>query len=73
MSTAIPAGQNPSHPPRPAEPEYAPDLIRLRDRLAADGIHIRIPRIGARVDLSDPIEVDGETASEILIRWRHEP
>jgi hypothetical protein len=64
----------PKLPPAPAraeEPQYAPDLVALRDRMAEDGIHIRIPRIGAKWDLPEPIEVDGETASEILIRWRH--
>jgi hypothetical protein len=67
MSTA------PPDDPNPPEPEYAPDLIRLRDRLAADGVEIQIPRIGARLKLPEPVEVDGETASEIIIRWRHEP
>lgn len=67
--------QNPPEQPHnpPAEPEYAQDLIELRDRMAADGIHIRIPRKGAKVPLPEPIEVEGETASEILIRWRHAP
>ncbi|HEX8672599.1 MAG TPA: hypothetical protein VF710_11965 [Longimicrobium sp.] len=67
--------QNPADQPQipSAEPEYAQDLIELRDRMAADGIHIQIPRIGAKVKLPEPIEVEGETASEILIRWRHAP
>ncbi|HEY0152192.1 MAG TPA: hypothetical protein VGB92_09355 [Longimicrobium sp.] len=66
---------NPADQPQiaSAEPEYAQDLIELRDRMAADGIHIRIPRKGARVPLPEPIVVEGETASEILIRWRHAP
>jgi hypothetical protein len=65
----------PPEPPDDArdEPEYAQDLIDLRDRMAADGVHIRIPRKGARVPLPEPIELEGETASEILIRWRHAP
>lgn len=58
---------------KPAEPEYAQDLIELRDRMAADGVHIRIPRADAKWELPEPIEVEGETASEILIRWRHAP
>jgi hypothetical protein len=75
MSTP-PTNQPPPEPPdaKPDdEPEYAQDLIELRDRLAADGVHIRIPRKGAKVPLPEPIEVEGETASEILIRWRHAP
>jgi hypothetical protein len=74
MSIPLPE-QPPSEQPQnqPAEPEYAQDLIELRDRMAADGIHIQIPRIGAKVKLPEPIEVEGETASEILIRWRHAP
>lgn len=51
--------------------EYEPDLVRLRDRLAEDGIMIQIPRRGAKLNLPPPIEVEGETASEIIIRWRH--
>lgn len=65
-----------SKPPledKPDEPEYAQDLIELRDRLAAEGVHIQIPRLGAKWELPEPIEVEGETASEILIRWRHAP
>ncbi|HEX8211403.1 MAG TPA: hypothetical protein VF584_14620 [Longimicrobium sp.] len=58
---------------KPDQPEYAQDLIELRDRMAADGVHIQIPRIGAKVKLPEPIEVEGETASQILIRWRHAP
>ena len=74
MSTQEPNDPSPATThSQPPEPEYAPDLIRLRDRLAARGVRIRIPRIGAKLNLSEPIEVEGETASEILIRWRHEP
>lgn len=57
----------------PDEPQYAPDLIELRDRLAEDGVTIQIPRIGARWELPEQIVPEGETASEILIRWRHAP
>jgi hypothetical protein len=60
-------------PDVPEEPEYAQDLIELRDRLAADGVTIRIPRLGVKWDLPEPIVPEGETASEILIRWRHAP
>ena len=74
MSEATGDEQTPAAPPgTPPEPEYAQDLIALRDRLAADGIHIQIPRLDAKWDLPEPIEVEGETASEILIRWRHAP
>ncbi|CAA9314353.1 MAG: hypothetical protein AVDCRST_MAG68-1467 [uncultured Gemmatimonadetes bacterium] len=55
------------------EPEYAQDLIELRDRLAADGVTIRIPRLDVKWDLPEQIVPEGETASEILIRWRHCP
>jgi hypothetical protein len=55
------------------EPEYEQYWIELRDRMAADGVHIQIPRRNARWELPEPIEVEGETASEILIRWRHAP
>jgi hypothetical protein len=73
MSTAA-SDQNPADQPQASgEPEYAQDLIELRERMAADGIHIRIPRLGAKWKLPEPIEVEGETASEILIRWRHAP
>ncbi len=73
MSIPLPDQNQPEQPQnQPAEPEYAQDLIELRDRLAADGVHIQIPRIVAKVPLPEPIEVEGETASEILIRWRHE-
>jgi hypothetical protein len=74
MSTPL-ANQPPPEQPadNPDEPEYAQDLIELRDRMAADGVHIRIPRRGAKVPLPEPIVVEGETASEILIRWRHAP
>jgi hypothetical protein len=66
--------QTPAEDPKtPPEPEYAQDLIELRDRLAAKGIHIRIPRLGAKLDLPEPLVVEGESASEILIRWRHAP
>ena len=57
----------------PPEPEHDQYWVDLRDRLAADGVRIRIPRRGATWDLPEPIEVEGETASEILIRWRHAP
>ena len=74
MSHPLRDDETPAEPPEtPPEPEYAPDLIELRDRLAEDGVRIRIPRLGAKWDLPEPIEVEGETASEILIRWRHAP
>ncbi len=60
-------------PNLPQEPEYAQYWIDLRDRMAADGVHLQIPRLNARWELPEPIEVEGETASEILIRWRHAP
>ena len=60
-------------PGTPPEPEYEQYWVDLRDRLAEDGVRIRIPRLGAKWDLPEPIEVEGETASEILIRWRHAP
>ncbi len=63
----------PEQPEASPEPEYAQDLIELRDRLAAKGIHIRIPRLDAKLDLPEPLVVEGESASEILIRWRHAP
>lgn len=63
----------PETPETAPEPEYAQDLIELRDRLAADGVRIQIPRLNAKWELPEPIEVEGETASEILIRWRHAP
>jgi len=75
MSTPETDGQKLPSPPRnaSAEPEYAPDLVALRDRLAADGVTLLIPRLGAKCNLPEPIEVDGENASDIIIRWRHEP
>lgn len=74
MSTHEVDDQNPAQNP-PAEPEYAPDLVALRDRLAEDGVTLTIPRLGsgAKWELPEPIEVDGENASDIIIRWRHEP
>jgi hypothetical protein len=74
MSDANGEDQTPPEQPEALpEPEYAQDLIELRDRMAADGVHIQIPRLGAKLNLPEPIEVEGETASEILIRWRHAP
>jgi organic radical activating enzyme len=70
MST--PLNQPPPEQPG-GEPMYAQDLIELRDRMAADGVRIRIPRLDSKWELPEPIEVEGETASEILIRWRHAP
>jgi len=60
-------------PPRPreGEPEYEPDLVKLRDRLAQDGVMSQIPRKGAKLNLPAPIQVEGEAASEIIIRRRH--
>lgn len=45
MSTPL-TNQPPPEPPdaTPDEPEYAQDLIELRDRMAADGVYIQIPR-----------------------------
>ncbi|MBD0319735.1 MAG: hypothetical protein ICV87_05340 [Gemmatimonadetes bacterium] len=74
MSSPLRDDERPAEQPElPPEPEYAQDLIDLRDRLAADGVHIQIPRLGAKMNLPEPIVPDGETASEILIRWRHAP
>ena len=72
MSTPLTNQPPPEQPNgKPDEPEYAQDLIELRDRMAADGVHIQIPRLGAKWELPEPLVVEGETASEILIRWRH--
>lgn len=75
MSTTEPGDQTPpqSAPNQSDDSEYAPDLVALRDRLAAKGVRIRIPKKGVKWELPEPIEVEGETASEILIRWRHAP
>lgn len=70
MSTPNPNIPNPPKDPE-GEPEYDPYWVELRDRLAEDGVTLRIPRKGAKLNLPEPIEVEGETASEILIRWRH--
>ena len=74
MSTPPTNQPSPEQPDgKPDEPEYHESWVDLRDRLAAKGVHIQIPRIGAQWELPEPIEVEGETASEILIRWRHAP
>lgn len=62
---------NPNDPDPIGAPEYDPYWVELRDRLAQNGVTIRIPRKGAKLDLPEPIQPEGETASEILIRWRH--
>ena len=71
MHTPDPAWDLPT-PPAGDDPEFHPADIVLRDRLAARGITLRIPRGDDTWELPEPIEVAGGlSASEILIRWRH--
>lgn len=70
MSRPNPNLPDPSSAPEDGA-EYDQHWVELRDRLAKDGITLHIPRKGAKFNLPEPIEVEGETASEILIRWRH--
>lgn len=61
-------------PPADDDSEYHPDAVALRDRMAARGVTIRIPKRKSTWELPEPIEVEGDlSASEIIIRWRHAP
>jgi hypothetical protein len=49
--------------------EYDEDLIEMKRRAEADGVHIWIPKRGATIELPDPIDF-GESLSDIVIRNR---
>ena len=55
----------------PVESSHAdPDLLDLQRRAAAQGLNIRLPTAGPDWELPEPVEVEGELASEALIRLR---
>ena len=66
----------PSIPPSPRQPwesmdlsEYDEDLIEMKRRAEADGVHVWIPKRGPTIELPDPIDF-GESLSDIVIRNR---
>jgi hypothetical protein len=56
----------PNTPPAPHPPEW----LQFQREMAARGITIKLPNVAANWSLIEPIEVEGELASEALIRLR---
>lgn len=56
----------PNTPPAPHPPEW----LQFQREMAARGITIKLPDVAANWSLIEPIEVEGELASEALIRLR---
>jgi hypothetical protein len=65
---SLPARKHPSC--APPEPRYDEDLLELQRRGARQGLGIVLPTAGPEWELPDLIEVEGELASEALIRLR---
>lgn len=51
--------------------QYDEDLIELKRRAEADGIHVQIPRRDAVWREPTPLHIEGEQLSDVIIRLRH--
>ncbi|MBB4638175.1 hypothetical protein [Longimicrobium terrae] len=56
--------------PDPVKPEPHPDDVAFQRCMAERGVTIRIPNPAPDWELPEPIHVEGELASEALIRLR---
>jgi hypothetical protein len=56
----------PNTPPGPHPPEW----LQFQREMAERGITIQLPNVASNWSLIEPIEVEGELASEALIRLR---
>jgi hypothetical protein len=56
----------PNTPPSPHPPEW----LQFQREMAARGLTVKLPTVDPNWTLPDPIEVEGELASQAVIRLR---
>ena len=52
--------------------EYDPDLLELKRRCEAAGVSVRLPRPGAKWKDFEPLPIDADEISEMVVRFRRE-
>ena len=72
MRKGEPVDEPVSNPALEAEPdlEHAPDLLAFQRRAAEIGLHVRLPSPNPDWDLPGPIDLDGATLGDMVVRLR---
>jgi hypothetical protein len=58
--------EEPKTPPAPHPPEW----LQFQAQMAARGLTVKLPTVYPNWTLPEPMEVEGETASQAVIRLR---
>ena len=54
----------------PPPPPHPPEWLQFQREMAARGLTVKLPTVNPDWKLPEPIEVEGETASQVVIRLR---